>query len=240
MTKILGISGRKQSGKNTVANIVTGEIIKNKKMVYNSDIDDQGRLMIETSNESGDKGWGIFDITRKDEAFTAYAEQELWPFTKVYHFADCLKQLCVSLFDLTPEQVYGTDDQKNTSTPYSQNGWKHPMTAREFLQYFGTDVMREIKDKVWVDYTIKQILQEQSELSIIPDVRFPNEVNAIQAAGGVVIRLDRDIFSDNHPCECALDRNVFDWDEFDHVINNDGKSLNDLRNEIKNIQSLWR
>ena len=233
MTKIVGISGRKQSGKNTVANMITSDIIKERKMVFDSVVDDQGRLMIETSNASGERGWGIFDITRKDIDFVEYASQELWPYTKVYHFADCLKQLAISLFDLTPQQVYGTDDQKNTDTPYG-------MTAREFLQYFGTDVMRKIKDKVWVDYTINQIKQEESQLAIIPDVRFPNEINAIHAAGGVVIRLDRDVFSDKHPCETALDIDNFSWDEFDYIIHNDGKTVNDLQESINKLQTIWR
>tara|TARA_B100001564_G_C20664317_1_gene683020 strand:+ start:1820 stop:2560 length:741 start_codon:yes stop_codon:yes gene_type:complete len=219
--KIIGISGRKQAGKNTVANYITGCIIKDLNMVLDFDISNKGELEIETQNSSGQRGWGIFDITRKDTDFVSYADKELWPHVKLYHFADPLKELCINLFDLTPNQVYGTDEDKNTSTPYTQNGWKHDMTAREFLQYFGTDVMRKIKDTVWVDYTLKLIQEEQSSVALIPDVRFPNEIDAIQKAGGIVLRLTRDAYSDNHRCESALDRDNFDWSKFDHVIDND-------------------
>ena len=103
------------------------------------------------------------------------------------------------MFDLTPQQVYGTDEDKNTPTPYGK-------TAREFLQSFGTDIMRSIKDTVWVDYTLKLIQQEQSALALIPDVRFPNEVNATHKAGGYVLRLDREVYSSTHNCETALVR----------------------------------
>ena len=103
---------------------------------------------------------------------------------KIYHFADPLKAMAIDLFDLSPTQVYGTDEDKNTVTPYlaqdaalkGKDVLDNIHMTREFLQYFGTDVMRSIKDTVWVDYTIKKIKQEQSSVAIIPDVRFPNEV----------------------------------------------------------------
>ena len=46
--KIIGISGRKQAGKNTVANFITGCIIKDLKMVSDFDISNKGQLEIET------------------------------------------------------------------------------------------------------------------------------------------------------------------------------------------------
>tara|TARA_B100001778_G_scaffold200638_1_gene165677 strand:- start:3604 stop:4329 length:726 start_codon:yes stop_codon:yes gene_type:complete len=239
MTKIIGISGRKQSGKNTVANFINGEVLKTKEMISNFNINDTGSLEVETTNSLGKLGWGVFDVTRKDKDFLYYAQENLWPFIKVYHFADSLKNLCVEFFDLKPEQVYGTDDDKNTKTPYTQNGWKHQMTAREFLQYFGTDVMRKIKDTVWVDYAIKMIKLEQSEIALIPDVRFPNEIEAIHKAGGIVIRLTRDLYSDDHRCESALDPSNYDWKNFDYTVNNHDQTLSSLQEELKKINHLW-
>ncbi len=240
MAKIIGISGRKQSGKNTVANFINGEVLLSREMITDFDISDQGQLEIETTNQLGKSGWGVFDVTRKDEEFTSYAESSIWPFIKVYHFADSLKKLCIDFFDMSPQQVYGTDDDKNTETKYSQNGWKHKMTVREFLQYFGTDVMRKIKDTVWVDYTIKSILNEQPDIAIIPDVRFPNEINAIHKAGGIVIRLTRDLYSDDHKCENALDPSNYNWDNFDFTIENHDGSIEDLKQELNKINHLWR
>ena len=209
-------------------------------MITDFYISDQGQLEIETTNQLGKSGWGVFDVTRKDEEFTSYAESSIWPFIKVYHFADSLKKLCIDFFDMSPQQVYGTDDDKNTETKYSQNGWKHKMTVREFLQYFGTDVMRKIKDTVWVDYTIKSILNEQPDIAIIPDVRFPNEINAIHKAGGIVIRLTRDLYSDDHKCENALDPSNYNWDNFDFTIENHDGSIEDLKQELNKINHLWR
>lgn len=233
MSKIIGISGRKQSGKNTVANYIAGDILMNMGMISNFNINDLGQLQIETINNNNEKGWGVFDITRRDKDFVDYADNNIWPYIKIYHFADVLKKMCVDLFDLTPEQVYGSDDQKNTLTPYNK-------TAREFLQYFGTDVMRKIKDTIWVDCTIKKIKEENSLLSIIPDVRFPNEVNAIHDAGGIVIRLTRNIAHSTHHCECALDEDNFSWDNFDKVIDNNNLSIKQLSELLSTQTHIWR
>lgn len=230
--KIIGISGRKQAGKNTVANYINGDILKSLDMIKNFKINNDGKLEIHTTDKYNRLGWGIFDITRKDEEFVNYAKPNLWPYIKIYHFADYLKKICIELFDLTPEQVYGSDDDKNKQTPYG-------MTAREFLQYFGTDIMRKIKDTVWVDYTIKNIINEQSQIAIISDVRFPNEINAIKEAGGIIIRLNRDVFKSDHHCEVALDQNNFDWSNFDYIIDNKNISIDDLCVKLNDIKDLW-
>ena len=177
-------------------------------------------------------GWGILDLLRKDDEFTQYAEINIWPYVKIYHFADYLKMICVDLFDLTEKQVYGTDADKNTQTKYG-------MTAREFLQYFGTNVMRKIKDTIWVDVTLKRILAQQPVIAIIPDVRFPNEVDAIHDAGGMVIRLNRDTLKSDHECESALDKDVFDWNRFDHVIDNNDLTIEELISKVNILEHIW-
>jgi hypothetical protein len=232
-TKIIGISGRKQSGKNTLANYINGDILKKRGMVQDFSISQKGELKILTCTEDGESNWGIFDVTRKDESFVSYAERELWPFVKLYHFADYLKKMSIDLFDLRPEQVYGTDEDKNTPTDYD-------MTSREFLQYLGTDVMRSIKNTIWVDYTIKIIQQEKPLVSIIPDVRFPNEVEAIKEAGGIVVRLDRNVYDSPHQCESSLDQENFDWNDFDVILKNNDIKIEEFIAGLEEIQPLWR
>tara|TARA_R100001163_G_C5054064_1_gene190629 strand:- start:108 stop:854 length:747 start_codon:yes stop_codon:yes gene_type:complete len=239
MVKIIGISGTKQAGKNTVANFINGKVLKQIEMISDFKITLSGQLEIKTLDSSGHQGWGIFDVTRKDKDFIEYADLNLWPHIKIYHFADCLKKMCVDLFDLEPHQVYGSDADKNTKTAYSINGWNHKMTAREFLQYLGTDVMRKIKDTIWVDYTIKTILKEKSEIALIPDVRFPNEVEAIHKAGGIVLRLTRNPYASDHRCETALSREEYDWNNFDYVIDNNNSDINTLMEDLENVKHLW-
>lgn len=244
--KIIGISGRKQSGKNSCANYITGHILKAKEMVQDFHLSNEGKLEIKTNDSDGNVGWGIFDILRKDSIFINYAEREMWPFVKVYHFADSLKNICHSLFGLTLDQVYGSDEHKNQLTnllwddmPENHNKLTGPITAREFMQHFGTNVIRKIKDSAWVDCTISSILGEGSEVSIIPDVRFPNEVEAIHKNGGIVIRLTRDIHGSDHRCETALDKDKFDWNKFDIIVDNKDQPMEKLSSILSTISKEW-
>lgn len=239
MCKIIGISGKKQSGKNTSANYLHGLVLKKERLTEDFTIDGKtGELLVLT-----DSGWGVFDVTRKDSSFVEYAEVNMWPYVKLYSFADTLKELCVDLFDLKGEQVYGTDEQKNTPTDILWNDVpgtrkKGNMTAREFMQYFGTNVCRKIKSNVWVDHMMKTIKQEKTNLAIIADVRFPNEVEAIREAGGKVVRLARSNHKDSHPSECGLDPENFDWSGFDLVIENHGAQTETLEAIDKMYRSL--
>lgn len=53
-----------------------------------------------------------------------------------------------------------------------------------------------------------------SDRFTIPDVRFPNEVEAIKQRGGFVVRIiRRDHWTGDAPTETALDR----WDEWDYI-----------------------
>jgi hypothetical protein len=247
--QIIGISGRKQSGKNTVANYINGYVLQNKQMIESFFIEDNGNLAIKTKDNAGSSAYGIFDVTRQDESFIHYAEKELWPYIKVYHFADPLKEMCVELFDLNPQYIYGDNDDKNRLTSFF---WKDmpgitnqhadfdkQMSHRDFLEYFGTGVIRLIKFDAWSSFTIKRILAEGSEIAIVPDVRFPNEVEAIKSAGGIVIRLTRDLFNSNAMAECALDENVYDWSNFDIIIDNKNITLEQLCDKLQTLNSNW-
>ena len=89
--KIIGISGRKQAGKNTTANILHGLVLQSSNLVKDFNIDGSGQLTVLTSNSEGTEDWGIFDVQRKDSDFTEYAEHNMWPYVKLYSFADNLK-----------------------------------------------------------------------------------------------------------------------------------------------------
>lgn len=246
---ILGISGRKQAGKNTTANILHAMILKEKELITDWNLGSNGELLIDNGDGGG---WGEFDVTRQDEQFTEWAEHNMWPYVKVYSFADHLKWICIKLFDIPFECCFGTDEQKNQpqehllweNMPRFQNmnlmvkmpidakkswDWREgPMTAREFMQFFGTDVMRKMYEPIWVNACIKKIQQEQSGLAIIADVRFPNEAKAIEDAGGKVVRLTREVHEDNHSSEVALD----DY-PFTDYIDNKIESIDILMVKVK-------
>jgi hypothetical protein len=167
---------------------------------------------------------------------------------KIYSFADPLKQdVCMNILGLTYDQCYGSDIDKNTLTSLKwldMPGYdpdsiakNEYMTAREVMEFVGTNIFRMMKNSVWVDATINKIKQENLDLAIVADCRFPNEVMAIKNVGGFVIRLDYDPFNSNSDSEIALDQHLFDWKYFDLVINNSTMTMDQKNEQILNFLS---
>lgn len=128
-----------------------------------------------------------------------------------------------------------TQDDKNVFLPL----WNK--TVGQCLQQIGTDSLRNhFDDEVWVKALFatkgKECL-EKGHILIIPDVRFPNEADAILERGGIVIRLEgdpldvrknskRDI---NHISETALDN----YSKFTRIIKNDVFGLENFRPKVE-------
>lgn len=149
----------------------------------------------------------------------------------IYNFADPLKKdICINILGLTAEQCYGSDDNKNSVTHIEWEGRK--LTAREVMQIVGTDIFRNMYNNVWVNATINKILREQPKLAIIADCRFPNEVEAVQDAGGMVVKLNRNPHNSDHPSETALDAANYSPNHFDLVVYNGSMSIEDQNNLI--------
>lgn len=142
-----------------------------------------------------------------------------------YNFADPLKQMCIDIFGLTYDQCYGSDENKNELVNCYWPDTPNPMTAREVMQYVGTDIFRKMQTNVWADSTIRKIESNKYPLSLIADCRFPNEVSAVKNAGGIVIKLNRNLYNSCHASETALDEDKYDQSNFDLIIENHTMSL---------------
>lgn len=143
---------------------------------------------------------------------------------KIYNFADPLKKdICIDILGLTYDQCYGSDEDKNTLTNnYRDN---KQLTAREVMQFVGTDIFRNMQQNIWADATMLRINKENPPLAIIADCRFPNEVEAVRNAGGFVIKLNRNPFNSDHVSETALDENNYSVQNFDLVIHNNNVTI---------------
>lgn len=164
-------------------------------------------------------------------------------------FADKLKQVAMDIWDLSFEQVYGTDTIKEAI----DERWG--LSPRVLMQRLGTEVGRNIHDQTWVRKTISTIKVAQQGGAVmlpnfvsrqfervtfgegyadrwaVPDCRFPGEAEAIQATGGVVIKIVRPsvVSTDSHASETEVD-NVKE----DYLIVNDG-SLADLEAKVLKV-----
>ncbi len=155
---------------------------------------------------------------------------------RIYSFADPLKQdICMNILGLTYDQCYGSDDDKNTMTDLSWEGKR--LTAREAMEIIGTKIFRALKTNVWVEASINKIRKDDLDLAIIADCRFPNEVEAIANANGYNIRLTLDPFHSESLSESALDKSVYDWSNFDCIIDNSGMTIDQKNNEILHFLS---
>lgn len=138
---------------------------------------------------------------------------------KIYNFADPLKKdICMNILGLSYDQCYGNDNKKNKITDLVWEGKK--LSAREVMQFVGTNVFRKMKNDVWSSATINKIQNEKPMLAIIADCRFPNEVDAVKNAGGIVIKLTRNPYNSDHESEIALDPDQYDQFNFDLIIEN--------------------
>jgi hypothetical protein len=232
LTKILGISGKKQAGKTSASNFLCGSEMLHIGIIRYFHISNDGRLIVNTDKkeENGETTNMFLEFQSNDIGLNDWLETNVFQHIKPYSFADSLKKdLCMGVLGLEWKQVYGDNDDKNSITKY-----KYPpghiregeyMTARQVMQFVGTDVMRAFHNDIWIENTLTKIEKEESRLAVIADVRFPNEVKAIQTAGGKVIRLTRKVEEDTDASEVALDADKYDWANFDFILENQDISL---------------
>ena len=252
MTNIIALCGKKGSGKNTLCNFLHGYQLKSLGLINDFSLTGSDLIVNMTvQDEQGEESKQdvILDITRTDLNFGEWAAYNMWPFIKHYAFASSLKEIAEKMFNIPRECLYGTDDQKNRvmlhllwgnmpgvytdqfafvngNTDPSEHGFIYhspgPMTAREFMQFFGTEIMRKMYEPIWIERTIKDIQTEESQLAVISDCRFKNEAVALKQAGAKLVYLDRSISnSDNHVSENGFG----DFSDFDLVINNKDMTL---------------
>lgn len=179
---ILGITGKAQSGKDTACRIV--------QLINTVDYD------CACSEGEGEKY--ILDNVDNILPITCMWEK--------HAFADKLKE-CASTILGVPRFMFESGEFKEsfTSLPLS-NKEGEPMTNREFLQYFGTEVGRNIDKDLWIKALMYSYGRDKESHWIIPDVRFPNEADAIRNAGGVLWKIERDgSGAGNHISEKLID-----------------------------------
>lgn len=115
-------------------------------------------------------------------------------------FADAVKDATSAVFGWPRNLLEGDTDASRKFREEKDDFWSarfgYDVTPRHMLQLMGTEAGREVfHTDLWV-HTVERRIRYKQEWEfetnfVIPDVRFPNEVEAIRKMGGFVIRVSR-------------------------------------------------
>lgn len=134
-------------------------------------------------------------------------------------FAWKLKQICYELYSwagMKPPEWYETPEGEKDRNIVLPGIRKTPV---EVWVDFGTPAVREkVYDRTWIDYVLKTDLGV--DILILPDVRFPNEAQAIIDSGGTLIKVVRPGYG---PRKSLADRALLCYREWDYVIGASGE-----------------
>lgn len=223
---IIGIIGKKQTGKNTVANELSRLFAENlndsswthKSFAYKikqilsllTGIPVEHMEKEEVKNSYLPKEW--------NKCFVETFNQKLGPFYSGKKAIDFINKMNIRHFKLE----------------------KAPITVRQALQWIGTDLFRyKFDEDTWINALFSEYVHENKyslDLNSLPkevnileacanpekcnatiidkeskwiitDVRFPNEAQSVIDRGGVLIKIERPSLkeSDKHPSETSID-----------------------------------
>jgi len=166
-------------------------------------------------------------------------------FTKL-SFADKLKDGVATIFGWDRAMLEGDITESRNWRETVDEFWTREtgreITPRLVLQEFGTDCMRNgFYDGVWVSLVKQEIINNPQNNYIIPDVRFPNEIQIIKSLDGEIWNVrrgelpdwwgyaiqdnnnsDSTLMKDYHP---EIHQSEWRWiekdEQFDRIIQND-------------------
>jgi hypothetical protein len=175
-------------------------------------------------------------------------------------FAHTLKDAVAHIFGWDRELIEGRTRESREWREQVDPWWAERLdmpnlTPRYVLQVWGTEVARRsFHDDIWIA-SLENKLRKTTDDVVISDCRFPNEINAIKNAGGIVIRVKRGPDPDwmniatianqsvtpGASAQILKDlgihasESVWAGTKFDYEINNDADGLDPLFAQIKNL-----
>lgn len=128
-------------------------------------------------------------------------------------------------------ELYGISQNRFNKIIKTGEPIDEPITIRQLMQYFGTEVCRRfIGENVWINATLNNL----KGYTIVSDLRFRNELDAIHKNDGIAIYINRDSCQYGmHPSEREVVE-LYNTGQFDYIINNN-LQLKDLFNNLKTL-----
>jgi hypothetical protein len=170
-------------------------------------------------------------------------------------FADSLKDMIAAVFGWPRHLLEGDTPESREWREQRDEWWSERLsipnlTPRWVLQFWGTDVCRvNFHEDIWIASLEKKIMRKgmgsvnKPHNFVIPDTRFPNEINLIRKLGGEVWAVQRGDYPDwmvnllTHGEE-PHDIHPSEWSwvnaNMNHLIRNDG-TIEDLQTAVANL-----
>jgi len=177
-------------------------------------------------------GLGHYSRTGKDTFANALVAQVIARegTAKKIPFAKKLKQVCHELYGWAGLQDMEFYDDKANEHLRDVVIEALGMTPVEIWVAMGTPAVRQnVYQNTWIDYVLKT--DHQCEVLVIPDVRFPNEVEAIRAAGGKLIKIVRPGYG---PRNTVADKALLGFTDWDLVLGESG-DIEHLRYDARHM-----
>lgn len=153
-----------------------------------------------------------------------------------------LKKACQIIFSFNDEQIYGTQEQKETPDPRWGN-----VTPRKILQTFGSELMRDGMEKIipglgkdiWIRSAQLAYETSVNKNVVFTDIRFKNEADFIKKNNGILFKIRRNYWNENRDKEVMNHISEIEKNEIqsDYIIDNNG-SLEDFYHKIDEIVEL--
>lgn len=242
MAKLVGFAGMKRSGKDTTASLLQSSLVQRGKKV--------GRDSFAAPLRAA--ACDLFKLTpdQLEEWKEVYVHTTL-PMSQLLDifnvFAERARESVDPLLweeDLTGEDLYeqliNTDWGRKVDISIKTIGQEVPLvsivgTPREFMQYFGTEVMRAIDDQFWPKWLISRVSENDLDYVFITDVRFDNEEVVIRAMGGDIIGIDRgQPLEDLHASEVCISGIV---KRANFKVDNKALGFDSLKEQVEEIAS---
>jgi len=161
-------------------------------------------------------------------------------------FADSLKDAVSAVFGWDRALLEGDTEESRDFREQVDTWWARKLdmpflTPRTVLQQWGTEVCRNsFHNDIWI-LSLERKLGDGNY--IIPDTRFPNEIDIVQRMGGQVWRVKRGAdpdwfvgYQNNGKAPPDIHASEWAWARagFDHVVDNEG-TIDQLRESVKSL-----
>ena len=144
-----------------------------------------------------------------------------------YAFADPIKRIAMIMYpQIQPEDVWGpSENRSKVIEGYVNPETGGPLIVRDVLTIIGK-LGRKTNRNIWVNSTIAEITRNSlhNKNVLIADVRFIEELKAIEAFGGHVVRIIRPSVKNTSTDESEI--NLDDFTDFYMFVENN--TLEDL------------